>query len=271
MLCFPRLGDYGYLGNAMFQYASLLGIADKNNYTAKYDYDKVGTMATLHDVFNITKLENMPVSEQVHSIGRIWKEPNFHFCEEAFNLKDNSGLFGYFQSEKYFKHIESDIRSEFTFSEEVQKECDSKIEEIKNKTDNGTITSVHVRLGDYKMLEHVFVPLIKTEYYQHALSASSQEKENTTILIFSNEIEMCKNLFQGPNCVFAEGGSTEQDMCLMSKCDNNVIANSSFSWWAAWLNENKDKRVIAPKNWFVPEQKEPKDPKDLYCEGWTVI
>ena len=288
MLCFPKIGDYGYLGNAMFQYAALLGIADKQGFAPKYDYEKVGSMATLHNVFNLTKAEHMNITEQIHSVRGIWKEPNFHFCPEAFPLentddsiaplKDDRGLYGYFQSEKYFKHIESDIRSEFKFSDEVEKECDSKIEEVKGNTNNSTLVSVHVRLGDYKMLEHVFHPLVKTTYYQDALNVLGingesiiGEDKNVTLVVFSNEIDVCKQFFPAPGCVFVEGGSPEQDMCLMSKCDNHIIANSSFSWWGAWLNENKNKKVVAPKNWFIPDEKHPRDPKDLYCEDWILV
>lgn len=291
MLCFPKIGDYGYLGNAMFQYAALLGIADKHGFTCKYDFEKVGSMTTLHNVFNLTKAEHMNVTEQIHSIRGIWKEPNFHFCTETFpmedgseqeeninRLKDNRGLFGYFQSEKYFKHIESDIRSEFKFSDEVEEECSSKMKQIREMTNGNTLLSVHIRLGDYKMLEHVFHPLVKTTYYQDALNALGLngeqiigEKKDTTLVVFSNEIELCKQLFPAPGCVFIEGGSPEQDMCLMSKCDNHIIANSSFSWWGAWLNESKDKKVIAPKNWFIPNEKEPRDTKDLYCEDWILV
>jgi len=291
MLCFPRLGDYGRLGNAMFQYAALLGIADKHGYVPKYDYEKIGSMSTLHNHFNIAKAENMPHWKQIHSTKRIWKEPAFHFCENSFEklkededeevesetpttrrIIDNSGLNGYFQTEKYFKHIEDDIRSEFKFSKEVESDCDSKIKQIKSSTNDANIVSIHVRLGDYKLLEHIYVPLIKTPYYKLAINHFENElKDDTVFLIFSDEIETCKQLFTGGNCIFAEGGTEAEDMCLMSKCDHNIIANSSFSWWGAWLNENENKQVIAPKVWFTPNEKDQKDTKDLYCKNWTAI
>ena len=303
MLCFPKIGDYGYLGNAMFQYASLLGIANKHGVKAKYDFEKVGNMVTLHDVFDLKKAEHMDITDQIHSVRGIWKEPHFHFSPEAFpaeegsedensltRLKDNRGLYGYFQSEKYFKHIESDIRSEFKFSDEVEEECSSKIKEVKEMTDGNTLVSVHVRLGDYTKLEHVFYPLIKTSYYQDALNTLGisgeqiiGEKNDTTLVVFSNDIEMSKQLFPSPKVIFVEGGSAEQDMCLMSKCDNHIIANSSFSWWGAWLNENKNKKVIAPNHWFINDSRiqytndanarpeEARTPEDLYCDGWITI
>tara|TARA_R100000697_G_scaffold35038_1_gene46647 strand:- start:90 stop:998 length:909 start_codon:yes stop_codon:yes gene_type:complete len=293
MLCFPRIGDYGYLGNAMFQYSALLGIADKHGYTPMYDYEKTGTMVTLHDHFNISKAQQMEQWKQVHGVGRIWKEPHFHFSNFAFMdkppldserkkklgiednshpiVKDNTGLNGYFQSEKYFKHIEETIRSEFTFSDELKEQCETILNPIKK--DGKILVSLHVRLGDYKVLEHVYVPLVKTDYYQKAISYLSNEfgEENLHFIILSDEPETCKQIFQGRNIAYAEGGSQTQDMCIMSMCDHNIIANSSFSWWGAWLNANKDKKVIAPEGWFQPNEKDPKNTKDLYCDEWIVL
>tara|TARA_R110000824_G_scaffold178694_2_gene358512 strand:+ start:36 stop:884 length:849 start_codon:yes stop_codon:yes gene_type:complete len=282
MICFPRLGDYGRLGNAMFQYSALLGIADKHGYTPVYDYNKKGSHTTLHEVFEMSKAEDMEHWKQVHGARRIWKEPTYHFTDHVFDknvipaigsaIKEDTGLNGYFQSEKYFKHIESIIRDEFKFSKEINQECDEKIKQIKEATNDAKLIALHVRLGDYKMLEHVYTPLIKTPYYQEAIVHIENEIDGDAVfIIFSDEIEVCKQLFQGKNCVFAEGGTEAQDMCLMSKCEHNIISNSSFSWWGAWLNTNENKIVMAPNNWFTPNEKDQKNTKDLYCDSWTVI
>ena len=127
MLCFPRLGDYGYLGNAMFQYAALLGVSNKTGFKPFYDFNKTGTMCSPHKVFSFKKVESMSHHEQVHNIRKVMKEPHFNFAESMFSIEDNAGLNGYFQSEKYFKHIEDDIRSEFKFSKNIEKECKSKL------------------------------------------------------------------------------------------------------------------------------------------------
>ena len=271
MLCFPRLGDYGYLGNAMFQYSALLGVANKTGFNPVYDFNKKGIMCTLHESFSLNKTKNIPHHEQVHGIRKIMKEPHFNFSEDMFSVEDNVGLNGYFQSEKYFKHIENDIRSEFQFSKELVNECEGRIKEAKAGGAE-TIVGVHVRLGDYKNLEHIYVPLIKTDYYQKAFQfMDSNITDNKMYIIFSDEIEICQQLFKGDNVAFAQNGTPTKDMCLMSMCDHNIIANSSFGWWGAWLNNNKDKKVIAPINWFIPEQKEPKDTKDLYCDEWLKL
>ena len=272
MLCFPRLGDYGYLGNAMFQYAALLGVADKTGLSPVYDFNKKGNMCTLHEIFNLNKVENMPSHEQVHGIRKVIKEPNFHFSEDMFSVEDNVGLNGYFQSEKYFKHIEKSIRSEFKFSRKVSDECDNRIKILKDQTNNSSMIGIHVRLGDYLKLEHLYVPLIKTDYYKKAVEFFDDNiKEDKTYVICSDNVELCKQSFQGTNFLFASEGTPEQDMCLLSKCNHIVMANSSFSWWAAWLNNNKDKKVISPSNWFVPNENDSKNTKDLYCDDWIKM
>ena len=88
-------------------------------------------------------------------------------------------------------------------------------------------------------------------------------------LIFSDDIVWCKNNFVGDKFIFIEGEEDYIDLWLMSLCNHNIIANSSFSWWGAWLNKNNNKTVIAPKNWFGPNKK--LDPTDLYCKDWLVI
>jgi len=273
MLSLPRLGDYGYLGNAMFQYSALLGIADKTKLNPVYDFKKKGTMCTLHDVFPLSKVEDVEHHIQVHSVKKIIKEPFFHFSEDMFSVEDNVGLNGYFQSEKYFKHIEDVIRSEFKFSDDVENSCIENLKGAKEQSKSESIVGVHIRLGDYQKLEHIYVPLLKTGYYNNAINfINTNVKGDKTYLVFSDNIEMCQQIFKGSdNFIFASGGSPEQDMCMMSKCDHNIIANSSFSWWGGWLNKNKDKKVIAPINWFVPNEKDVKDTKDLYCEDWIKV
>jgi len=272
MLCFPNIGDDGRLGNAMFQYAALLGIANKTGYVPWYDSTKTGKNCTLHNVFNLSGFEDVLQWKQISELKRVWKEPHFHFCEDAFSVKEGTGLHGYLQSEKYFKHSEDTVHSQFEFFEELKKDCEEKIKGLKQQIDDSSIVSVHIRLGDYKILEHVFFPLIKTKYYTDAMATISEKTDNKhAIMIFSDELDVCKQIFKGNNIAFAEGGTPEQDMCLMSMCDHNIIANSSFSWWAAWLNKNKDKTIVAPKQWFIPDEKNPKDTKDLYCDGWELI
>lgn len=270
MICFPRLGSFGNLGNAMFQYAAVLGIADKTGYEPVYDFNATGTTVTLHKHFNLTKAKHKSWTDQVHGIGRIWKEPYFHFCEDAFKIPDNTGIQGYFQSEKYFSHIADRIKSEFKFNEDMINNCKEKMNDLKSL--GKTVIGIHVRLGDYTQLPNVFVQLLQTDYYNRAFQLIEQEVQGDKMyVVFSDNISMCKNVFRGANFAFAENGTPIQDMCMMSLCDHVITANSSFSWWGAWLNDSADKKVIAPRGWFVDNPQNQKDTKDLYCPGWTVL
>lgn len=109
--------------------------------------------------------------------------------------------------------------------------------------------SIHVRRGDYVDSNFHF-DLTKTEYYDEAMGFFPKSTE-TKFLVFSDDIEWCKQQWQFEGCDFSEGKSEVEDLNLMASCKSNIIANSTFSWWAAWLNPNADKKVICPKKWFV--------------------
>ena len=135
--------------------------------------------------------------------------------------------------------------------------------------------SLHVRRGDYAYLTNVYnIDLM--DYYAKSIKII-QESVNTKldVLVFSDDIEWCKSNLNSlnpsihylSNSIFAS--DQEDDMMLMSLCNHNIIANSSFSWWSAWLNANKNKIVTAPKKWLVDRPYE--QYKDIYCEGWKIV
>jgi hypothetical protein len=105
---------------------------------------------------------------------------------------------------------------------------------------------------------------VSLEYIQAALKQFSDDQY--TFLIFSDDIEWCKQVFPD-GVVFIEGNNQYKDLCLMSLCNHNIISNSSYSWWAAYLNQNKNKKIVAPSNWFIPA----KPLTDLYPNNWIII
>ena len=244
MISFNNLGNLGRLANQMFQYASLKGIAKNRGYDFVIPPRKVfgsrdnnvrNSDIILYDLFDlessnkISLIQQPTIQERVH-----------HFDKELFDTcPDNVDLFGYFQTEKYFKHIEDEIRSDFTFKEDLLKLCKSFITE-------DTI-SLHIRRGDYVLNPNH--PVQSMGYYEQALA----ELPELPVIIFSDDSEWCKEqeLFSDDRFIVAEGNSTDCDLCLMSLCKYHIIANSSFSWWGAWLANSK--QVIAPKNWFGAE------------------
>jgi len=135
---------------------------------------------------------------------------------------------------------------------------------LENKYGNvSNYTSLHVRRTDY-VQKAGFHPPCSMEYYEKALSIIEGN-----VLVFSDDLDWCKETFLGDRFTFISGNRDYQDLFLMSMCKNNIIANSSFSWWGAWLNTNLNKKVIAPKKWFGPHLKESSD--DIYPNTWEVI
>ena len=246
MIGFNALGRMGRLANQMFQYASLKGIATRHGYDYMIAYhpdavdDGIGNMlrTELFDSFNLkvqTGLFNAPtLSERVHNFDQ-------QFFDEC---PDNVTLWGYFQTEKYFKHIEDEIREDFTFSKEITEMC----KELYNEVIDGESISLHIRRGDYTVNPNH--PTQTVEYYDKALSNFDPK---IPVFVFSDDPSWCheQKLFSDDRFMISDGNATEFDLCLMSLCTYHIIANSSFSWWGAWLA--KSQKIIAPKNWFSAE------------------
>ena len=268
MISFNKLGNLGRLGNQMFQYASLRGIAANRGFDfcippehvfGEIDSNVKNSETNIHTAFDLSKCNkvgNPILYERV-------EESGYHFDENIFNnCPDNVDLYGYFQSEKYFKHIEEDIRKDFTFSKELVKNCSDFIDEIDS---NREVISLHIRRSDYLSLQS-FHPTPPIEYYEEAL----KQLPNAPVLIFSDDPEWCLNqpLFESDRFLISELNTADFDMCIMTMCKYHIMANSSFSWWASWLS--KSENVIAPKVWFGPSLSH-KDTSDLYCDGWIKL
>ena len=262
-VAFNYLGKLGQLGNQMFQYAATKGIASKLNtsfmipdHREIFD-DGIGNRYTilLHDVFNLDGQRGILQTQN------YIQEENFCFEEKFFNISPSTNvcLWGFFQTEKYFKHIEKQIRKDFTFKDEIKDECDDLIKQFTNPI------ALHIRRGDF-IWNNKNHPPLSLDYYKSALQLFDSDRE---VIIFSDDTEWCKEqeLFVDDRFAVAEGGDQFYDLCLMSMCDDFIIANSTFSWWGAWLG-NRGK-VIAPKRWFGETLGH--DTKDLYCKGWKIL
>lgn len=175
---------------------------------------------------------------------------NFHFSKHNFSADQNYYLEGYWQSEKYFLDIKDEIVNSFVWPE------------IKN-LDFKNSCSIHVRRGDYLKTQHVH-PIQSIDYYNKALDII-QPKGN--IFVFSDDIQWCKSNLNYKNSIFMENNSNIYDLRAMSLCADNIIANSSFSWWAAWLNQNENKKIIYPKNWFADSTND----ADIKPSEWIQI
>jgi hypothetical protein len=263
MLAFNHLGQLGRLGNQMFQYASLSGIAARRGYDFGIPPSKFEDEWRSHQLFEVFELTNLPKQNIKYlDMGNapVVQERFFHFDEALINQCPNEvSLYGFFQSEKYFKHIESNIRENFTFRNHILEPC----KEIAENFDNPV--SLHVRRTDYltNSANHNNLDL---DYYEKAL----EYFDNQQVLVFSDDTEWCKNqkLFSDDRFLISESGDNAIDLCMMTFCSGHIIANSSFSWWGAWLSGSGD--VVSPVKWFG-ESNQDKDTKDLIPDRWTRI
>ena len=248
----------GGLGNFMFQIAACASIAkehgdeyiicDRGNYIVHKNLD-----AYKDNIFR-----KIPIVDYSGEY-RVYNEPNFTYDKLIYS--ENMKLHGYFQSEKYF--------TDTKFIRELYSPRDTDIEYILDKyydVFTTTICSIHVRRGDYlKLQEHH--PVCDMNYYQKAMKLMPK---GCRFLVFSDDIDWCKENFIDGDFIFISGEPDFIDLYMMSICDNNIIANSSFSWWGAWLNKHPNKIVVAPTNWFGPA-KNGLSTKDLIPPTWIQI
>jgi len=244
------------LGNQMFQVATLLSLAKDNDDIAIFPKISNPDFGGYHD--NIFREVNSYYPDDALTI-YIYEEPEFSYTELPY-IK-GCCYNGYFQSEKYFSHNREYILDSLKFPDSMVSNVWDKYADILV----GKTLSLHVRRGDYISLSNIY-SLPTEDYYYKALDKFSGVD---SVLVFSDDIEWCKNNFSVPNSFYVEGESDITDMLLMSMCKNNIIANSTFSWWGAWLNKYKDKVVIAPKNWFGPGSEF--DSKDIIPDSWIKI
>ena len=264
MICFNNLGFLGRLGNQMFQYAALKGIAAHYGYEViipnhkQTIREKAGfdLKIEIHDPFVMGSLGRLGVVQGVLEVN----ERMFTYDEELVEMcPDNTSLSGYFQTEKYFKHIKEDVKKDFTFHKEISNPCKEMMEDV------GEAISLHVRRTDYTTNpNHTTLDL---SYYQEALNRMPQ---GVPVIIFSDDTEWCKkqDIFSSDRFMVSESGNQHVDLCLMTLCKYHINANSSFSWWGSWLADSE--RVIAPKKWFGAGLAH-QDTTDIYAEGWEVI
>lgn len=260
-ISYNRLGSNGRLGNQMFQYASLRGIAAYNgfkwmippqDYNHKDNYGLFETFEMKHcEPENIGFNSAMTIQEQTHA-----------FDESLFYCTDGVNLDGYMQTENYFVHIADQIHEDFTFKSDFLDPC----KDIIDSLDKPPIF-LHIRQSDNIGREE-YHPILPIRYFQDSLSHFPVD---TPCFVFTDDIEWCKNepFFDDDRFMFNEGNSRYQyqtidgtgkmqntllpqvDLCLMSLCSGAIIANSSFSWWGAWLQNGRGKVVAPnPEKWF---------------------
>ena len=263
-VAFNYLGKLGQLGNQMFQYASTKGIASKLNtsfmipdHREIFD-DGIGNRYTilLHDVFNLDGQRGILQTQN------YIQEENFCFEEKFFNISPSTNvcLWGFFQTEKYFKHIRDEIIEDFSFKKNITDDCRDILELFEDPI------ALHIRRGDF-LINYQNHHNQTLDYYSKALKYFPKDQQ---VIIFSDDPDWCEEqeLFSDNRFLVSKGNSPYHDLYLMSRCKDFIIANSSFSWWGAWLS-NYDK-VIAPSTWFGINNANKKT-DDVYCSDWIKV
>jgi hypothetical protein len=285
----------GGIGNQMFQYAAARRISYVNNAqlhldlswfsefgldaNRKYElevFNIVSEIATPSDIAAFKTRKQNPFSRRLpnflkniafHTNQTHIIEKYFSFDPAILNIKDNVYLDGYWQSEKYFIDIEQIIRREFTFKVDPTE----RNRQTSNIIASSESVAVHIRRGDYVTLAQAnsFHGLCPPEYYQLAADEIKKQVNMPVFFVFSDDIEWVKdNVKLDYKTIFIDHNDPDQgyeDLRLMSLCRHHIIANSSFSWWGAWLNPSPKKIVVAPRIWF---QKASQDTRDLIPPTW---
>ena len=203
----------------------------------------------------------------------IIREHSFTFDLNFYKFrKTNLILQGYWQSEKYFSHIRSIIKTDLSVNEVIFSVNMLFYKELIESSSSSV--SIHIRRGDYvtNSSTMVYHGLCDLEYYYAAMKKIESQIETRTYFIFSDDKDFVKEIFaHKPNVVIIENIKQDyEELILMSKCNHNIIANSSFSWWGAWLNDNDTKIVIAPKKWFSDPIMQ-QQTVDLLPDSWIKI
>jgi hypothetical protein len=250
----------GGLGNYLFQIAITYTYSKKMGKKMLFNINDIYSPHKPYNYYTnniFRKIEFNNITDFYTNVS----EKSFEFNEIP-NIDGNVTLNGYFQSEKYFIEVAEDILNLFEIDENTENYLSNKY----SNSLSGNTCSIHIRRGDYLKLPNLH-PTQDLSYYIESYNIIGN---NFNYLIFSDDIEWCYENFNFiKNKIFITGNTDFQDLYLMSMCDNNIIANSTFSWWGAWLNKNKNKIVIAPKLWFGNEANY--NTIDLLPENWFKI
>ena len=285
----------GGLGNQMFQYAAGRALAERLNQSLQLDISSF-VRYELHNGFELDRIfkgemhlatpidiqralgwRGLPVIKSLlmrpqFSMLRgcdLIVEPYLHYWAGFNQVSPNAYLMGYWQSENYFQFIEAIIRADFVFKQAMSNSNQLIADEI----EQSNAVSLHVRRGDYVQNAETFAihGACSLDYYKVAIKYIVDKISQPQFFIFSDDIAWVKeNLKINSPCFYVDGNygrESYNDMRLMSLCKHHIIANSSFSWWGAWLNQYASKIVIAPNKWFAHSA----NVKDLLPESWVKL
>jgi hypothetical protein len=279
----------GGLGNQLFQYSLALALKKKNPDVSvlidksfyKTSTDFITPRRFSLDVFNI-EIFNEPtiIDLTMDKLKSIFSssggKKNIFETSKLYNpdiLEINKAAYlnGYWQSYRYFDEVKNELKKQLTLKKTLTPKA---LEDKKNILSQNVSVSVHIRKSDYVSEYSDIYTQLNLDYYNSALSHIKTKvgDKNISVFVFSDDIEWCKlnlNYLKGVYFIDNLNKPEQEDMMLMSYCHHNIIANSSYSWWGAWLNNSVDKIVIAPSKWHVSQ--ETNFTNSIYPPSWTII
>ena len=291
----------GGLGNQMFQYAAALGLAVRQDRALKmdvsafeayanrsYQLDRLKVPQDLYTGVPLAQLVSDSIAVRViRRIKRdvfkrgegglrngVYREPHFHFDPAFFDLSGTEILLdGYFQSPRYFESVAALLRERFQPAAPLSAKAADWAAKI---AASPCSVSLHVRRGDYLQAPYAALhDALDRGYYDRAVNLVQRlAGERVEFFLFSDEPDFIAEAFAdlpGAHVVRSDPGTSWEDMFLMARCRHHIIANSSYSWWGAWLNPAEGKRVIAPARWFTPDKLATCNVLDLYPDDWILL
>ena len=289
----------GGLGNQMFQYAAALGLAVRQNRILKvdtsgyvtcenrpYQLDCLKVPQDLYTGLRLFQLDsNSIAARMIQRIKRaifksgvfrkgVYREPHFHFDPAFFDLSGTYILLnGYFQSPRYFESVAKLLRERFQPAAPLSAMAADWAAKI---AASPCSVSLHVRRGDYLEAPHsALQDALDRGYYDRAVNLiQCLTEERVEFFLFSDEPDFVAEAFADlprAHVVRSDPSASWEDMFLMARCRHNIIANSSYSWWGAWLNSGEDKRVIAPARWLTSAEMAARNVLDLYPDDWILL
>ena len=278
----------GGFGNQLFQYAAARKTAFMHDVPLKLDLSFLEADAAHHTkrYFELHKLNinaEIATRQEIQAIKKQRWKNLFHpvwikdkgvdnFLKRITRCRDQVYLDGYFQSEKCFKPVSGIIHEEFTFKQPLENEY---LLNIQYRVESSKSVSLHFRRGDYIMNPKTskFHGVCSIAYYQKAVEKIAEKISSPSLFIFSDDIPWVKTHFKSKfPMIFVEQSNEElhSDFRLMSLCKHNIIANSSYSWWAAWLNANPEKIVVAPRQWYKNKRRQ-EQANDRVPDAWMRV
>jgi hypothetical protein len=268
-----NIGNNGRLGNQLFQYAICFAVAKELNTDfiipeENLLHESLFVKCRLYELFNLkTKTKKKLI------VDNVFKEPsniedniiNYDYENLIYNIPNNTSIEGWFQSYKCFIKYERELKEQLLIHENITYKAKQILEKINQKE----IVNIHFRRGDYVKEYNSLFYLNDIDYINKALTYFNGDYN---FFITSDDIEWCKYTFsEYKNFYFSNSSNDLLDFALMSLCNHNIISNSTFSWWAAFLNKNINKKVIMPSKWIKRDIPNKVWIKNLLLENWVII